>query len=305
MFKKLLACALVSLLTSCSWPVKEQGSQYGSVSPIVLMSDFGTFDDGIAICKGVMLKIQPGLSFVDVTHQIPAYSVKDAARFLANLTTFYPENTVFVVLVERHVEKKTKPIVARNKRGQYFVLSDNGTLSLLWERQEIEKVRAVVEGPWLEQGRLNSTFLGRDVYSPIAARIARGEDWNQVGPEVDKINLLDKKSFRLTDKHLTGEVIALDGPFGNLVTDITATAFLNTKHSIGDKVSVVIGSTEHVLPFVKTFGDVPINEKLIYIDSTDHVAVAINEGSFAGKFKIKPPVKFTIKIKKDKPDGSR
>lgn len=305
MAKTLYLGVILLVLLGCSTQSGLKPSNSENLSPIVLMSDFGTYDDGIAVCKGVMLKIEPRLSFIDVTHQIPAFSVKDAARFLANITPHFPENAIFVVLVERHVEKKANPIVARNKRGQYFVLSDNGILSLLSERQEIARVRTITEGSWLESGTLSSSFLGRDVFAPVAARLAKGEDWTQVGPELEKIYLLDKKSFRMSETQLQGEVIALDGPFGNLVTDITATAFLNTKYNLGDKVPVEIGGTRHVLPFVKTFGDVPINQKLLYIDSTDHVAVAINEGNFAAKFKIKPPVRFIINLKKDKPNAPR
>lgn len=300
MAKYFLQAWFLLWVTGCSSQISQIRSNAVALPPVVLMSDFGNFDDGIAICKGVMLKIEPALSFIDVTHQIPAFSVKDAARFLANLTPHFPEKTVFVVLVERHVEKNVRPIVAKNKRGQYFILSDNGILSLLSERQELEKVRVVSENSWLEQGKLKSTFLGRDVYAPIAAHIAKGEDWTLVGPETEKINLLDKRSFRMSESQLNGEVIALDGPFGNLVTDITAIAFLNARYVIGDKVPVVIGSTKHLLPFVKTFSDVPVSEKLLYIDSTDHVAVAINEGNFAKKYKISPPVKLIISVKKDK-----
>ncbi len=300
MFKRVLILVLLLSLSACSSQIGQIRRVSDGLAPIVLMSDFGTYNEGIAICKGVMLKIQPGLSFVDVTHQIPAFSVRDAARFLANLTPNFPEGTVFVVLVEKYIEKTARPIVAKNKRGQYFVLSDNGILSLISERGEIEKVREVKENSWLNGGKLISTFMGRDVYAPLAAHLARGEDWSEVGPEMEKINLLDKKALRVSETQVAGDVIALEDPFGNLVTDITATAFLNAKYVLGDKVSVLIGTTKHVIPFVKTYDDVRVNEKLLYIDSTDHVAVAIHQGDFAGKYKIKPPVKFVISIKKEK-----
>jgi S-adenosylmethionine hydrolase len=263
------------------------------------MSDFGTYDDGIGICKGAMLKIQPGLTMVDITHQIPAFSVKEAARFLANSTPYFPQGTVFVVLVEKNIGK-IRPIVARSKKGQYFVLSDNGALTLVAEQEGLEKVRAIRGDRWVEGKGLESTFLGRDVYSPIAARIARGDNWEEIGPETSDVYLLDKKSRKFTEDHLTGDVIALDGPFGNLITDITAAAFLNSRYVLGDKVKVNIGQREFILPFVKTFSDVPVNQNLIYIDSTDHVAVAINEGNFAQRYKIKVPTKFTVITKKEK-----
>ena len=95
-------------------------------------------------------------------------------------------------------------------------------------------------------------------------------------------------------------MVALDGPFGNLITDINAAAFLNTRYVLGDKVQVVIGNKSFWLPFVKTFSDVPVNESLIYIDSNDRVSVAINEGNFAQRYKVSVPTKFVVIFKKDK-----
>lgn len=304
MLKSFYICLMVILIQGCSNQVgniisRQQGAIDG-FAPVVLMSDFGPLDDGIAICKGVMLKVQPGLSFIDITHQIPAFSVRDAARFLANSTPYFPEGTVFLVLVERHTDKAARPLVAKSKRGQYFVLADNGVLSLVAERDGIEKVREIKDSAWLQGKKNPSTFMGRDIYSPVAARLARGEDWSSIGPELDKINLIDKKTLQVSETQIAGEVVALDGPFGNLITDITAAAFLNSGYFLGDKVPVLIGSTRHRLPFVKTFDDVPLNEKLLYIDSTDHVAVAINQGNFAERYKIKPNTKFVVLTKKEK-----
>jgi len=304
MLKSICFCLILVVIQGCSSQggsiVQDPERGTRSLAPVVLMSDFGTFDDGIAICKGVMLKVQPGLSFIDITHQIPAFSVRDAARFLANSTPYFPDGTVFLVLVERHTDKNARPIVAKSKRGQYFVLADNGILSLVAERDGLEKVREIKDPNWLQGKKNPSTFMGRDIYSPVAARLARGEDFSSVGPEVEKVNLIDKKTLQVSDNQIAGEVVALDGPFGNLITDITAPAFLNAGYVLGDKVPVLIGTARHRLPFVKTFDDVPLNEKLLYIDSTDHVAVAINQGNFAERYKIKPSAKFVVITKKEK-----
>jgi S-adenosyl-L-methionine hydrolase (adenosine-forming) len=299
----ILGFCLLFLMGCASQPNpfrESSGSSSGNLAPVVLMSDFGSYDDGIAICKGVMLKIQPGLSMVDITHQIPAFSVKDAARFLSNTTPYFPPGSVFVVLVERHVGKDSRPIVAKSKKGQFFVVADNGVLSLVAERDGLEKVRSVEGGPWLTEKSSSSTFAGRDIYAPIAAHLARGEDWSAVGPEIEQIHFLDKKSLRGNASQIVGEVVALDSVFGNLITDVSAAAFLNAKYLLGEKVSVTVGERHYLLPFVKTFDDVSVNSSLIYIDSTDHVAVAVNQGNFAERFKIKVPTQFVIHVKKEK-----
>ncbi|MCX6102068.1 MAG: SAM-dependent chlorinase/fluorinase [Proteobacteria bacterium] len=304
MLKKLGVLFMVLTVVGCSIQsgntVKDLEAKGEGLAPVVLMSDFGTYDDGVAICKGTMLKIQPMLTFIDITHQIPTFSVKDAARFLANATPHFPAGTVFVVLVERHSDNKTRPIVAKNKRGQYFVVSDNGILSLVAERDGLEKVREISLNPWLTEKKITSTFMGRDVFAPIAAHLARGDDWTIVGPEIENVSRLNLKSLEVSHNQITGEVIALDGPFGNLITNITATALLDARYVLGDKVSIVIGETQHSLPFVKTFDDVAVNAKLIYVDSTDHVAVAINQGNFAKRYRVKPPLKIIIKAQKNR-----
>jgi S-adenosylmethionine hydrolase len=88
---------------------------------------------------------------------------------------------------------------------------------------------------------------------------------------------------------LTGRVIAIDGPFGNLVTNISGDDFLKLNYERGENVPVKIGETEMTLPFVRTFSDVPLRKPLLYIDSRGHLGLAVNQGSFAETFAIKPP----------------
>ena len=116
---------------------------------------------------------------------------------------------------------------------------------------------------------LSSTFHGRDIFSPVGAHLAHGEDWTQVGPElaVNKLVRLDLAPRRLDERGLSGEVIATDGPFGNLVTNISGEDFLKLGYGHGQNVHVTIGETEMDIPFVRTFSDVPLKKPLLYIDS--------------------------------------
>src|SRR5690242_1167308 len=93
---------------------------------IVFMTDFGVVDDSVAICRGVMYSIMPGVRIVDLTHQVRPFSILDGARFLYGATPYYPAGTVFVVVVDPGVGSTRKAIVAKSKKGQLFVLPDNG-----------------------------------------------------------------------------------------------------------------------------------------------------------------------------------
>jgi len=263
---------------------------------IVFMTDFGVLDDAVAICRGVMYSIMPEVRIVDLTHQVTPFSILDGARFLYGATPYYPAGAVFVVVVDPTVGSTRKAIVAKSRRGQYFVLPDNGLLTLVEQRDGIEAAREITNSEWMIGSKLSSTFHGRDIFSPVGAHVARGDDWTKVGPEVPVNDLvrLKLKSAQLDDRGLAAEVLATDGPFGNLVTNIDADDFLKLGYQRGQGVPVTMGDKQMKLKFVRTFSDVPLNQPLLYIDSRGHVGLAVNQGSFAAVYGIKPPVEIFI-----------
>ena len=268
---------------------------------IVFMTDFGVVDDSVAICRGVMYSIEPHLRIVDLTHQVTPFSILDGARFLYGATPYYPPGTVFVVVIDPGVGSSRKAVIVKSKRGQYFVLPDNGLMTLVQDRDGLEAAREITNTNWMIGAALSSTFHGRDIFSPAGAHVARGEDWTQVGPELDinKLVRLNLTAPRLDNHGLQGEVIATDGPFGNLVTNISGEEFLKLGYGRGQNVHLSIGKTELNIPFVRTFSDVPLKKPLMYIDSRGHLGLAVNQSSFAATYNIKPPM--PINIDKPKP----
>jgi S-adenosylmethionine hydrolase len=262
----------------------------------VFMTDFGVLDDSVAICRGVMYGITPEVRIVDLTHDVTPYSILDGARYLFGATPYYPSGTVFVVVIDPGVGSTRKAIVAHSKRGEYFVLPDNGLLTLVEQRDGINVVREITNPEWMIGGKLSSTFHGRDIFSPVGAHLARGDDWTKVGPEIAVKDLvrLDLKVAKVDENGLEGMVIATDGPYGNLVTNVNAEDFLKLKYQHGQDVPVRIGEKQMKIKFVKTFGDVPLNEPLLYIDSRGRLALAVNQNNFAATYGIKPPVELVI-----------
>src|ERR1700693_1556482 len=268
----------------------------GNPATIVFMTDFGTVDDSVAICKGVMYSIVPDVRIVDLTHQVTPFSILDGARFLDGTTPYYSAGTVFVVVVDPTVGSTRKAVVVKSKRGQYFVLPDNGLITLVQDRDGIESAREITNRDWMIGAALSSTFHGRAIFSPVGAHVAHGEDWTGVGPELDakKLVRLDLVASKLDEHGLSGEVIATDGPFGNLVTNISGEDFLKLEYGHGQDVHLTMGKAEMNVPFVRTFSDVPLKKPLLYIDSRDHVGLAVNQGSFAATYAITPPVRIFI-----------
>ena len=263
---------------------------------IVFMTDFGVVDDSVALCRGVMYSIMPDVRIVDLTHQVTPFSILDGARFLYGATPYFPAGTVFVVVIDPTVGSTRKAIVARSKRGQWFVLPDNGLLTLVEQRDGIEAVREITNPEWMIGTKLSSTFHGRDIFSPVGAHMARGDDWTKVGPEIAVKDLvrLQLKAATLDERGLSATVIATDGPFGNLVTNVDADDFLKLGYRRGQEVPVTVGGKEMKMKFVKTFSDVPLGQPLLYIDSRGHLGLAVNQNSFAATYGVKPPAELMI-----------
>jgi S-adenosylmethionine hydrolase len=285
---------LLALMPVLSALANAQTAKYPPT--IVFMTDFGVVDDSVAICRGVMYSIMPEVRIVDLTHEVTPFSILDGARFLAGATPYYPAGTVFVVVIDPGVGSTRKAIVAKSKAGQYFVLPDNGLLTLVEQRDGIEAVREIANTDWMIGAKLSSTFHGRDVFSPAGAHLARGDDWSTVGPEMPVKNLvrLNLQAAKLDDQGLRAEVIATDGPFGNLVTNVAADVFLKLGYQRGQEVPVEIGGKKMRLKFVNTFSDVPLKQPLFYINSRGYLAVALNQGSFSTVYGVTPPLELLI-----------
>src|SRR5499427_3801708 len=216
----LLTLILTAAVPAHLWAVNDGAQKYPPT--IVFMTDFGVVDDSVAICRGVMYGIMPDVRIVDLTHQVTPYSIFDGARFLFGATPYYPAGTVFVVVVDPTVGSSRKAIVAHSKKGQYFVLPDNGVITLVEQRDGIDAVREITNPDWMIGSKLSSTFHGRDIFSPVGAHLARGDDWTMVGPEMTVKDLvrLDLRVANIEDRGLNAMVIATDGPYGNLVTNV-------------------------------------------------------------------------------------
>ncbi len=282
--------AFFLLLCSSSRTISAQTA--ASAPPtVVFMTDFGVVDDSVALCKGVMYSIAPELRIVDLTHEVTPFSILDGARFLYGASPYFPVGTVFVTVIDPGVGSTRKAVVVKTKRGQYFVLPDNGLMTLVQDRDGIEAVREITNRDWMIGTALSSTFHGRDIFSPVGAHLAHGAEWRGVGPELaaSKLVRLDLVAPHLDERGLSGEVIATDGPFGNLVTDVSGEDFLKLGYGHGQYVHVTIGKIEMNIPFVRTFSDVALKKPLLYIDSRGEVGLAVNQGSFAAMYSIKLP----------------
>jgi S-adenosylmethionine hydrolase len=267
---------------------------------IGFMTDFDVKDDAVGICKAVMLSIAPDVRIIDITHQVTPFDIAEAGRFLAGTAPYFPHDAIFVAVIDPTVGSTRKAIIAQSQVGQYFVLPDNGMITQLADRDGLVGAREITNPNWMIGAKLSSTFHGRDIFSPAGAHLARGDDWAEAGPALDlaKLVRLQNVGAAVDASGLHGQVIGTDGPFGNLVLNVPAETFAKLGYKLGDRVRVIIAGTEFILPFVKTFSDVPVGDGLLYIDSRGRLSVGIDQGNFAEVHHIMPPAVLDIPPKR-------
>jgi len=265
---------------------------------IVFMTDFGSGNDSVAICKGVILGILPAAVIIDITHKETPFSIEEGARFLEGVTPYYPPGTIFLTVVDPGVGTSRKAVIVKSKKGQYFVLPDNGMITPVMDRDGFEGAREITNPAWMIGDKISSTFHGRDIFSPAAAHLAAGEDWMLAGPEVSELVRLNPRVATVDASGISGQVIAIDDPFGSLITSIQGDDFKRLGYVLEDKVMLRIDKKMYTFPYEKTFMGVPVGQPLVYIDSRGRVGIAINQGDFSKRFKITPPVPIFIPRKK-------
>jgi S-adenosylmethionine hydrolase len=292
-----LSCAFAGCATQATHP--EESAKKPTPRPtIVFMTDFGVANDAVAICKAVMIGIAPDARIMDITHLVTPYQIGEASRLLAGVTPYYPPGTVFVIVVDPGVGTSRKAVIVKTKKGQYFVVPDNGLMTPIVDSDGFDGAREITNPAWMIGDKISSTFHGRDIFSPAGAHLALGEDWTQAGPPVNELVRLNPPTATTDAKGISGEVIGLDDPFGSLITNISGDDFKKLGYALDEKVTVKIDSKSYTMPYVKTFSGVPIGQPLLYLDSRGRVGFAVNQRDFSKIYKVTPPVPVFVSVKR-------
>jgi len=271
---------------------------------IVVQTDFGVKDGAVAEMRGVALAVDPRLEIADLTHEIPAFNIWEAAYRLNQVISYWPVNTVFVSVVDPGVGTERRSIVVKTKKDHYVVTPDNGTLTLVEESEGIAAVRVIDEDVNRREGsQASHTFHGRDVYIYTAARLASGKiTFEEVGPVLQgALITFPYQHPEMTGSIIKGNIPVLDGPYGNIWTNIPDSILKNTGIKAGDSLDIQISFKDSVrysghVVFANTFGDVPEGQPLGYVNSLLNFSLALNMGSFADKYAIKNGPDWNIRL---------
>jgi hypothetical protein len=273
---------------------------------LVFQSDFGVKDGAVAAMKGVAFTVSSDLSMFDLTHEIPAYNIWEAAYRLNQAARYWPAGTVFVSVVDPGVGSARKSVVLKTRSGHFFVTPDNGTLTLVAESLGIAEVREIDEAKnRLRNSTQSYTFHGRDVYAYTGARLASGTiRFEETGPLLSPrvVNLSYQKPV-FQDNEVQGNIPVLDIQYGNVWTNIDQGTFERLKVKYGDHLHIKIFKNNSLIyegdvAFGKTFSDVSPGTPVGYINSLLNFSIGINQGNFAALHNVGSGAEWTVLIEK-------
>lgn len=274
---------------------------------LIFQSDFGTADGAVSAMYGVAYSVSKDISLFNLTHDIPQYNIWEASYRLIQTVSYWSEGSVFVSVVDPGVGSNRKSIAVKTKSGQYIITPDNGTLT------HIKRILGIIEAREIDEkvNRLpNSgasyTFHGRDIYAYTGARLASGIiDFEGVGPEIKVEDIVELPVIESTKTKavVTGTIDVLDVRFGSLWTNISRELFASIGIKYGDRVEVSIKNDtrevyRNIMTYATSFAEVNVGETLVYVNSLDNLAVAINQGSFSKAYNIQTGTNWIISIRK-------
>ena len=245
-------------------------------SIITLLTDFGTQDGFAGTMKGVILGINPDVTIIDVSHEIPKWNVKAAAFVLHSAYSYFPHGTIHVIVVDPGVGSE-REILAVQTKDYRFLAPDNGVLSLVMDKEtdcQVYRVRS--REKFLR--KISATFHGRDIFAPVAAHLSKNVPLSEVGEHYAnaKRGLIPKPNVR--NDRIEGEIVYQDN-FGNLISNISAQDLENA--ALGkDAVIAIRGKTIRALG--QTYASVSEGRLLALISSAGFLEIACNKGSAAG-----------------------
>lgn len=243
---------------------------------ITLTTDFGLADHYVGTMKGVLLDRCPKAQIIDISHEIPPFSLYAGAYAISQAAPFFPPGTIHVVVVDPGVGTARRALLVGVQK-QYFIAPDNGVLSLVLLHQANARIWEITNRK-LWRDPVSDTFHGRDVFAPVAAALASGvAQRDDIGPEIEQITMLaDLEPYEMEPDLWRGRILSVDH-FGNVITNLRCGQFSgislrNFTLSAGDR---------QITEFRTTFGDAARGLCFAYFGSSGYVEIGINQSSAA------------------------
>jgi S-adenosylmethionine hydrolase len=246
---------------------------------VTFVSDYGLEDEFVGVCHGVMLRIAPHLTIVDVHHNVLRQDIRHGAIVLE-------QSIRYLAVVDPTVGSKRRAIAVESGWGEFFVGPDNGVLLPAVEQTGgVKRAVHITEKSFLLTP-ISRTFQGRDVFAPAAAHIANGVDPGELGPPMspDELVTFEIPHAWVHDDHLHAEVLQVDR-FGNLQLNFGHSHLIEAGLDSGSRLEVRMEGHRLTVAFGMTFADVAAGEFVLIEDSYRHVSLAINKGDAAAELR--------------------
>ena len=252
------------------------------MSIITLTTDFGYRDEYVGVIKGVILKINPGITIVDITHEIPAQDFMQAGHTLKAAFGWFPEGTIHIVVVDPGVGSE-RAVLAAHHAGHFFIAPDNGLLPVVWGGLQPRRI-VRVQNSELFLHPVSATFHGRDIFAPAGAHLASGMRLDELGAAV---NLTQIRHPALTgpewlnDWEIQGHITNSDH-FGNLRTDIAGEEIQALKQQCKHGTLIIsLGGDRRIFGLAETYAESKKGRLIALINSRNQLEIAVAGGNAA------------------------
>lgn len=228
--------------------------------------------------KGVILGINPDVTLVDISHEIASHDIFDAAYTLAESYSFFPPDTIHMVVIDPGVGTTRRPIVAHTAACK-FVAPDNGVLSLIYEREEDVLVHHITAEHYFLRP-ISNTFHGRDVFAPVAGWLSKGIEPDKLGdPITDYVRFISPKVKTVGEDLVVGVVLKVD-KFGNIITNLTAADVPQLFTENPPPFKIIINQQE-ITRLSLSYSDGKPSEVFAILGSSGFLEICTNRGSAA------------------------
>ena len=262
---------------------------------VSLLTDYGNEDEFVGVCHAVIRGIAPDVPIVDLTHGIERYAVREGAIVLRNSLPYVPVG-VHVAIVDPQVGTERRGVALRTGDGRALVGPDNGLLSLAWEScgGVVEAVDISRSPHRLEP--VSATFHGRDIFAPVAARLAAGAELADAGQHVepDELQMLQLPQPEICEGEVVAHVLVVDR-FGNASLDVAHADLAGSGLTLGTAVEIDVAGERFIATFAQTFADVRSGDVILYEDAYRTLAIAVNRGDAAATLRLAPDATVVVR----------
>jgi S-adenosyl-L-methionine hydrolase (adenosine-forming) len=247
---------------------------------ITFLTDFGVEDDFVGVCRGVMRGIAPDTTVIDVSHGIPPQAVLQGAVVLERATPYLPVG-IHLAVVDPGVGSDRRPVAVRTESGRVFVGPDNGLLMRAADRESVRDARALTNRSY-HLADVSRTFHARDVFAPVAAHLAAGAAFDDLGDAVapDELVRVAVPEPEVGRGRLVANVLIVDH-FGNLALNVGQDQLDELSLVPGDWVELQFALEPYYAQVVETYADARRGELIVYEDSYGALAIAVRDGNAA------------------------